>query len=142
MTLQSVLIACKHNALRSPMAAALLRRIVGSRVYVDSAGVSPREVDPFMVAAMAELGLDLATHEPKAMAEVADGYYDLILSLSPEAQHRAVEMTRVMACDVEYWPTLDPSVIEGDRETRLDAYRTLRDELNARLRARFGDLNE
>ena len=124
------------------MAAALLRRIVGSRVYVDSAGVSPQQVDPFMVTVMAEIGIDLSDHASKSMSEAADGYYDLILSLSPEAQHQAVEMTRLMACDVEYWPTLDPSLIEGSRETRLDAFRALRQELDAKLRARFGDLNE
>ena len=142
MALQSVLIACNHNALRSPMAAALLRRIVGMRLYVRSAGVSPRPMDPFMIAAMDEVDIDMRGHVPRTFAELADGSFDLIVSLAPQAQHAAVEMTRVMACDVEYWPTADPSAVEGTRDVRMDAYRALRDDLDARLRTRFGGLIE
>jgi len=139
--LQSVLIACNHNALRSPMAAALLRRIVGTRLYVRSAGVSPRPMDPFMIAAMDEVEIDVRGHVPRTFADLRDGSFDLILSLAPQAQHAAVEMTRVMACDVEYWPTADPSAVEGTREMRMDAYRALRDDLAARLRTRFSELS-
>lgn len=139
LALHSVLIACNHNALRSPMAAALLRRIVGTRLYVRSAGVSPRPMDPFMVAAMAEVDIDVRGHEPRTFADLRDGSFDLILSLAPQAQHAAVEMTRVMACDVEYWPTLDPSQEEGSRDARMTAYRALRDDLDARLRKRFAE---
>ncbi|MBI1778957.1 MAG: arsenate reductase ArsC [Proteobacteria bacterium] len=133
----SVLFACTLNAVRSPMAEALLKRLHGRRVYVDSVGLRAVEVDPFAVAAMAEIGIDLSHHRPKTFDDLADSSFDLVVSLSPEAHHRALELTRVMACDVEYWTTLDASMIEGSRSAMLDAYRSVRDALATRIRARF-----
>ena len=133
----SVLFACSHNAIRSPMAEALMKYLHGSRVYVDSVGVRPTEIDPFAVAVLDEIGINLSRHRPKHFDDLEDDYFDLVVSLSPEAQHRAVELTRHSSCEIEFWPTMEPSLIEGSREVRLDAYRTLRDELLARLRRRF-----
>ncbi|MBL8669026.1 MAG: arsenate reductase ArsC [Alphaproteobacteria bacterium] len=135
---RSVLFACAHNAVRSPMAEGMLKYLLGKRIYVDSCGVMPAERDPFMVAAMAELGIELGRHKAKSFDELEDGSFDLIVTLSPEAHHKAVEMTRTMACAVEYWPTLDPTHAEGSRDVRLDAYRTVRDQLFARIKRRFG----
>ncbi|NWH07323.1 MAG: arsenate reductase ArsC [Alphaproteobacteria bacterium] len=133
----AVLFACTMNAIRSPMAAALMRHLFGKFVFVDSVGVKVGETDPLAAEAMAEIGLDLDGHAPKSFEELQDTSFDLIISLSPEAQHKAVDMTRTMAAEVEYWPTLDPSMVEGSREQRLDAYRLVRDQLLARLKARF-----
>jgi protein-tyrosine-phosphatase len=136
----AVLFACGLNSVRSPMAAALLRRLIGSSAYVRSAGVRKGEADPFAVAAMEEVGLDLAAHRPLTIEELEDleGLsFDLIVTLSPEAHHRALELTRTSAVEVEYWPTADPTAVEGTREQRLDAYRAVRDQLLARIRARF-----
>ena len=133
----SVLFACTHNAIRSPMAEALMKYLHGARVYVDSVGLRPSEVDPFAVAVLDEIGIDLSRHRPKHFDDLQDDYFDLVISLSPEAQHRAVELTRASSCEIEFWPTMEPSLVEGSREVRLDAYRTLRDELLARLRRRF-----
>jgi protein-tyrosine-phosphatase len=133
----SILFACSHNAIRSPMAAALMRYLYGQRVYVDSVGVRAQPVDPFAVAAMDEIGIDLAGHRAKNFEELEDDFFDLVISLSPEAQHRAVELTRTSSCEIAFWPTMDPSLATGNRETRLDAYRTLRDELMQRLQQRF-----
>jgi protein-tyrosine-phosphatase len=119
------------------MAEALMKYLHGSRVYVDSVGVRPTEIDPFAVAVLDEIGIDLSRHRPKHFDDLEDDYFDLVVSLSPEAQHRAVELTRHSSCEIEFWPTMEPSLIEGSREVRLDAYRTLRDELLARLRRRF-----
>lgn len=135
----SVLFACTHNSIRSPMAEALLKHLHGRRLYVDSAGVRDGELDPFAVTVLAEIGVDLARHRPKTFDDLEDTSFDLVVSLSPEAQHRAVEMTRTMACDVEYWRVQDPSVAEGTREQRLEAYREVRDLLLARIRERFPD---
>ena len=135
----AVLFACNMNVVRSPMAEALLKRRLGTRVYVDSCGARHGELDPFVVEVMAEIGIDMNKHRPKSFEQLEDGFFDLIVSLSPEAQHRAIELTRTMACDIEYWPTLDVTMIEGNRETRLDAYRAVRDELDRRIRARFPD---
>jgi len=133
----SVLFCCTLNSIRSPMAEALLKYLHGKRIYVDSVGVRPSEIDGFAIAVMDEIGIDLTKHRSKTFEDLEDTSFDLIISLSPEAQHSAVEMTRTMACDVEYWPTMDPSVIEGNREDRLEAYRAVRDTLLARIRERF-----
>jgi protein-tyrosine-phosphatase len=133
----SILFACTHNAIRSPIAEALMKYRHGQRVYVDSVGVRPGEIDPFAVAALDEIGIDLSRHRPKGFDDLEDDYFDLVISFSPEAHHRAVELTRTSSCEIEFWPTLDPSLIEGSREVRLDAYRALRDETLARLRTRF-----
>ena len=125
----SVLFACNRNAVRSAMAESIAKHLYGHVLYVDSAGVLPGELDPFAVAAMEEIGIDLSKHNPKGFDDLEDTSFDLIISLTPEAQHRAVEMTRTMACDVEYWATFDPTIMEGSRENRLDAYRQVRDML-------------
>jgi len=136
----AVLFACGLNAVRSPMAAGLFAQMFGRAVYVGSAGVRKGELDPFAVAVMAELGLDISRHKPVTFEELDDleGLnFDLIVTLAPEAHHRALELTRTSAVDVEYWPTADPSGTEGSREQRLDAYRAVRDQLLERLRLRF-----
>jgi len=133
----AVLFACTQNSVRSPMAEALLKHLLGHRVYVDSAGVRAGEVDPFAVEVIEELGIDLSRHKSKSFDDLEDTSYDLIISLSPEAQHKAVELTRTMACEVEFWMTMDPSIIEGNREVRLDAYRQVRDQLMKRITERF-----
>ena len=136
----AVLFACGLNSIRSPMAAALFADLFGRAIYVRSVGVRKGETDPFAIAAMAELGLDISRHKPTTFEELDDWEglnFDLIVTLSPEAHHRALELTRTSATDVEYWPTADPSIIEGSREQRLDAYRDLRDKLLSLIRQRF-----
>ncbi len=133
----AVLFACSRNSVRSPMAEGLLKHLLGHRIYVDSVGVRPDEIDPFVIEVMDELGIDLSNHRGKNFEGLEDTSYDLIVSLSPEAQHQAVELTRTMACEVEFWNTLDPTIIEGNRETRLQAYRDVRDTLKKRIEARF-----
>jgi protein-tyrosine-phosphatase len=134
---KAVLFACSMNAVRSPMAEAILKHLAGRHVYVDSAGVRPGELDPFAVAVMDEIGIDLARHRPKTFADLQDSSFDLVVSLAPEAHHQALEMTRTMAIDAEYWPTIDPTATMGSREQILDAYRAVRDGLFQRIKARF-----
>ena len=136
---QAVLFVCGMNAVRSPMAASLFKHYFG-RTYVGSAGVRKGELDPFAVAAVDEIGLDISKHHPMTFEELDDWEglnFDLIVTLSPEAHHKALDLTRTIAADVEYWPTPDPTPTEGSREQRLDAYREVRDQLAARIRARF-----
>jgi protein-tyrosine-phosphatase len=133
----AVLFACNHNALRSPMAEAILKHLVGGRIYVDSAGVRAGEPDPFAAAVMDEIGIDISRHKPKSLDALKDGSFDLIVSLSPEAHHKALQLTQGFAVEVEYWPTLDPSLAQGSREQILDAYRTLRDALFRKIKQRF-----
>lgn len=134
----AVLFACTMNQIRSPMAEALLKYLHGRRIYVQSAGVrAGTAVDPFAVMVLDELGIDLERHRPRDFDHLDDDYFDLVISLSPEAQHRAVELTRHNACDLEFWHMPDPSLVEGSREQRLDAYRELRDLLLRRISRRF-----
>jgi protein-tyrosine-phosphatase len=137
---QAVLFACGLNSVRSPMAQALYRQMFGSGSYVGSAGVRKGEPDPFVGVAMDELGIDMARHRPMTFEELEDWEglnFDLIVTLSPEAHHKALELTRILAVDVEYWPTPDPTAVEGSREQRLDAYRDVRDQLASRIQKRF-----
>ncbi len=135
-----MLFACGMNAVRSPMAAALCKQMFGKTVYVGSAGVQKGELDPFVVAVMEEIGLDVSRHKPMTFEELEDleGLnFDLIVTLSPPAQHKAMELTRTNAADVEYWPTEDPTAAEGSREQRLEAYRAVRDQLMAKITGAF-----
>ena len=134
---ESVLIACSTNSVRSPMVEAMLKHLHGTRIYVDSVGVRTREIDGFVIAVMEEVGIDLTSFRPKSFDDLEDSSFDLVITLSPEAHHRAVEMTRTMACEVEYWPTHDPTLAEGSREVRLEAYRQVREALSARIVERF-----
>jgi protein-tyrosine-phosphatase len=136
----AVLFACGLNAVRSPMAAALLKQMTGNSLYVGSAGVRKGELDPFAVAAMDEIGIDIKGHRPITIDELDDleGLsFDLIVTLSPEAHHRALELTRARALEIEYWPTADPTAVEGSREQRMHAYRDIREQLLRRIRRRF-----
>ena len=134
----AVLFACTMNSVRSPIAAALLRQRWGGRIFVDSCGLrAGAEPDPFAQAVMDELGLDLTSHRPKTFNDLEDGSFDVVISLSPEAQHGAVELSRGRAVGLEYWPTMDPTVVEGSRDQRLDAYRRMRDALQQRIATRF-----
>ena len=136
----AVLFVCTMNAVRSPMAAAFLRHLAGRRVYVASAGVRAGEIDSFAMAVMDEIGIDMSGHKPHTLADLHDTSFDLIVSLSPEAHHQALELTRTMAVDVEYWPTLDATIMlgQGNREQMLASYRQVRDMLFAKVKRRFG----
>lgn len=144
----AVLFACNFNQVRSPMAEALLKRIAGDRIFVDSCGLKrpptsfdedaeTSAVDPLAAEVMAEIGCDLSAYTAKTFDELQDESFDLVISLTPEAQHRAVEMARGRAAEIEYWPTQDPTLQEGSRQARLDAYRLVRDSLAQRIARRF-----
>jgi len=135
---RSILFMCGMNAVRSPMAEMLARRHLPPTIFVASAGVRPGERDPFVDAALAEVGLALDDRPPRAIEDLEDGYFDLIVTLAPEAHHAALELTRSMAVDVEYWPTADPTTVSGTREQIMAAYRDVRERLRARIAERFG----
>jgi protein-tyrosine-phosphatase len=131
----SILFVCTMNAVRSPMAAALLHNMAGEGTKVDSAGVEAGQLDPLAVEVMKEIGIALSTHRPRCLSDLRPGAYDLVVTLSREAQ------LRMQAADpgapIEYWPVGDPTGTEGSREQRLLAYRAVRDELLKKLNSRF-----
>ena len=132
-----MLFACTLNSVRSPMAEAAARYFFGREIFFASAGVRTGELDPFAVAAMDEIGIDISRHRPHTFAELEDDSFDLIVTLSPEAHHAALEFTRTMAVDVTYWPTFDPTVVQGSRNQMIDAYRGVRDRLIGQIKQRL-----
>lgn len=138
--LQSVLFMCAYNAVRSPMAEAMAKHFFGKSVYVQSAGARKGDVDPFALEVLDEIGIDARKHKPKSLEELEEWEglnFDLIVTLSPEAHHKALDLTRTVASDVEYWPTPDPTVVQGSREQVLEAYRAVRDGLMQRIKTRL-----
>jgi protein-tyrosine-phosphatase len=134
----SVLFACSMNAVRSPMAEALAKHLFPRQIYVQSAGVRHGELDPFTVKVMEEIGIDLSRHKPHTFEDIEDSNFDLVITLAPEAHHKALDMTRTMAMDVEYWPTPDPQLASGSRDQILESYRQVRDGLMKRIKDRLG----
>ena len=133
----SVLFACTMNAIRSVMAEGILKKLHGDRIYVDSVGVRAGGQDGYMIEVMDEIDIDLSSHTSKTFDSLEDTSFDMIISLSPEAQHAAVELTRWMSCEVVYWPTFDPDAIRGRRESRLVGFRQIRDALYNKIVAKF-----
>ncbi len=131
---QSILFACTLNTVRSPMAEAIARHYFGREIYFASAGLKRGEPDPFATAAMEEIGVDLTNHKPRTFEDLEDSNFDLIITLSPESHHKALEFTRAMAVDVVYWPTPDATAAQGSREAIMEAYREVRDRLAKRIK--------
>ena len=132
----SVLFICGRNAVRSPIAACLAAASFPS-LYIASGGVAPGERDPFVDAVLAETGLNLGAHKPQVLEDLEDLNFDLAITLSPEAHHKALELTRTHAIDVEYWPMPDPTLAMGTRDQIMAAYRDLRERLGKRIRSRL-----
>lgn len=137
--IRRVLFVCSLNALRSPIAEGILRHLAGSRLQVASAGVRAGELDPCAEVVMGEIGIDISKHKPRQISDIEDETYDLIITLSPEAHHQALELTRTMLARVEYWPTLDATAVpeDADDDQILATYRTVRDQLFRRIKQRF-----
>ena len=133
----AVLFACTLNAIRSPMAAAILHHHYGHKIYVASCGIAAGDPDPFVGMIMDEIGIDLKKHRPHSFEDLEDSAFDLLITLSPEAKSRADQMSRTMAIEVENWQIADPSITQGSREQILDAYRGVRDDLVRRVKIRF-----
>lgn len=138
----AVLFACNQNAIRSPMAEAILKHILGDKIYVDSCGIVTAEIDPFVLAAMKEINIDLSGHKAKSFDSLDDTSFNIIVALTPESHQRANEFTRAISVTVEYWPTPDPSNVIGNREHKLEAYRRVRDDLVKQIEQRFETLSK
>ncbi len=145
---QSVLFCCDHNAVRSPMAEGIMKKLYGTGTYVQSAGVTnDLEIDGFSIAVCQELDVELSRHRSRSFDEMENwgddlGSFDLVVALSPASQRRALELTRYYSLDVEYWPILDPTGLGETREAKLASYRQARDQIKDRLIERFGPPTE
>jgi protein-tyrosine-phosphatase len=134
----SVLFACSYNSVRSPIAESIAKHFYGNRIFFDSAGVRTEDVNGYAIAVMEEIGIDIRDHSTKTIGDLNDSSFDLIITMTPEAQHQAIELTRTLAVDIEYWPTYDPTVVRGNRDEILDGFRKTRDDLLAKIKNRFG----
>ncbi|MBV2360386.1 low molecular weight phosphatase family protein [Thalassococcus sp. CAU 1522] len=142
---QSVLFCCDHNAVRSPMAEGIMKKLFGTDTYVQSVGVrNDLEIDGFAIAACKEIGVELARHRSRSfeeleqMGEALSGF-DLIVALSPASQRAALDLTRYYHLTVEYWPVMDPTGIGETREQKLNAYRQTRDQIVDRLKQKWAE---
>ncbi|OYR10711.1 arsenate-mycothiol transferase ArsC [Brucella grignonensis] len=133
----SVLFVCGKNSIRSPIAELLARKLLPPNMYIASAGVQRGERDPFVDAVLIEEGLSLDARQPRGLEELADGYFDLIITLTPLAHHTVLERMRGFSVDVEYWPTPDPTLMTGSREQIMNAYRDVRDRLKRQITERL-----
>lgn len=144
----SVLFCCDHNAVRSPMAEGIMKKLYGTGTYVQSAGVTnDMEIDGFSIAVCQELDVELSRHRSRSFDEMENwgddlGSFDLVIALSPASQRRALELTRYYSLDVEYWPILDPTGLGETRDAKLESYRQARDQIKGRLIDRFGPPTE
>ena len=140
----SVLFCCDYNAVRSPMAEGIAKKLLGTSIYIQSAGVKNElDIDGFSIAVCAEIGIELVRHRVRSFAEMEEwgddiSAFELIVALSPAAQRKALEYTRFFALDVVYWPIMDPTGIGTTRQQKLDAYRQTRDQILDKVRERFG----
>lgn len=134
----SVLFACSYNSVRSPIAESIAKHFYGNRIFFDSAGVRTEDVNGYAITVMEEIGIDIRDHSTKTIGDLNDSSFDLIITMTPEAQHQAIELTRTLAVDIEYWPTYDPTVVRGNRDEILDGFRKTRDDLLAKIKNRFG----
>ncbi|MEM1066670.1 MAG: low molecular weight phosphatase family protein [Pseudomonadota bacterium] len=141
---QSVLFCCDHNAVRSPMAEGIMKKLHGQHAYVQSAGVKgDLDIDGFSIAVCSEIGVELARHRSRSFDEMEQwgddlSGFDLVIALSPASQRKALELTRLYHLDVEYWPILDPTGLGESREAKLASYREARDQIMTRMIDRFG----
>lgn len=144
----SVLFCCDHNAIRSPMAEGLMKKLYGTECYVQSAGVhNDMEVDGFAVAVCQEVGVELGRHRTRSFDEMEQwgddlSAFDLVIALTPASQRKALELTRFHHLDIEYWPIMDPSGLAESRDSRLALYRQVRDQIKDRMIDRFGPPKE
>lgn len=141
---QSVLFCCDHNAVRSPMAEGLMKKLHGMATYVQSAGVfNDLEIDGFAIAVCAEKNISLERHRSRSFDEMEEwgddlSGFDLIVALSPASQRRALDLTRHYHLDIEYWPIMDPTGMGQTREEHLVRYRQTRDQIEQKMLERFG----
>lgn len=135
----SILFVCNYNAVRSPMAECLAKECCGDKIYIDSFGVNKKleKINPFTISAMDEIGLDISNHKAKHYEDLLDTSFDLIIALSSEAHELALTLTSSLSAEVEFWPTTDPTSVQGNRENIMSAFRAVRNELSEKIKKRL-----
>ena len=131
----NILFVCQRNALRSPIAQALAKHLYINIINSQSAGLFPENIDPFAAAIMSEIGIDIAHHKPNTIENALKQKFQHIISLAPEAHHKILSsIENTDNIKIQYWPTLDPSMIHGNREQKIHAYRQVREQLKQKIK--------
>ncbi len=133
----NILFLCVANSARSQMAEGLARKILGSRAKVFSAGSAPTHLNPFGIAAMKEIGIDISGQSSKSVASLPAAEMSLIITLCAE------EVCPVVPSQVRrlHWPIADPAGKGVSDEEKLHAFRVARDEIKARITSLSTELN-
>lgn len=128
-----VLILCTGNSVRSQMAEGLLRHLGSGPYEVYSAGTSPIGVSPLAIEAMREIGIDISGHRSKSVSEFSGQHFATVITVCDSAAKACP--TFPGAPRRIHWSIADPGAAQGTHQERLEAFRRIREDLQARLRS-------
>ena len=136
--MKNILFVCIHNSARSVMAEAFVNQLCGEEYHAQSAGIEPGKLNPIVAQAMSEIGVDVSTHQTRAIADViASGQnFDLVVTVCDET---SAERCPIFPGQVErlHWGFPDPSNLNGSPEEKLARTRQIRDEIKAHIEHEF-----
>jgi arsenate reductase len=139
---QQVLFVCIHNSARSQMAEAFLKQICGQAFEVHSAGLEPGRLNPVVVEAMREIGIDISGNRTKAVAEflTAGQAFAYVITVCDETSAERCPVFPGLTTRL-HWSFPDPSALQGTPEEKLAGTRQIRDLIKARVEAWCRELN-
>jgi len=129
-----ILFLCVANSARSQMAEGIACTLAPQGVKVSSAGSSPASVRPQAIRVLEEIGIDISGHRSKGLDSIDAGSVDAVITLCAE-EVCPVFLGKAVRV---HWGLPDPAGVTGTEETRLNAFRSVRDELRRRLKVLFG----
>ena len=129
-----ILFLCVANSARSQMAEGIARSLAPQEVKVSSAGSSPSSVRPQAIQVLKEIGIDISGHRSKGLDSIDAGSVDAVITLCAE-EVCPVFLGKAVRI---HWGLPDPAGVTGTEETRVNAFRSVRDELRRRLKVLFG----
>lgn len=132
---EKILILCTGNSARSQMAEGLLAHICQNKYEVFSAGTKPSVVRPEAIKVLQEIGIDISNNRSKSVDEFANEEIDYILTVCDNAQENCPYFPA--KTKLIHHSFADPAEIEGDEDTRLAAFRRVRDEIKKYLETDF-----
>jgi arsenate reductase len=121
------------------MGEGLFRNVGGPGWEVFSAGTKPSFVRPEAITVMREIGIDISGHRSKSVDEFAGQQFDYVVTVCDNARDNCPVFPGTNRL---HWSFEDPAVVQGDEETRLAAFRKIRDQIRQRVDAFFSDRPE
>ena len=138
MTVNKILFVCTGNSARSQMAEGFARAYGKEKVEAFSAGMEPRELNPFTVEVMLERGIDISHHRSKAFSEELASAMDYVITVCGNAEERCP----LLPPEVRglHWPLEDPAQTEGTPQEIRETFRKCRDEIEVRVQHLLVDI--